>query len=88
MSCEVVSVCCERVDILKLKVTTPSPSLLSRLALPVCLNYLYMIQVVRLVHHDDDKVPETAFAYVSRYIAFNSPIHNAVSPWCAQLSPR
>ena len=39
--------------------------LLSRLALPICLNYLYMINVVRLVHHDDDKVPETAFAYVS-----------------------
>ena len=39
--------------------------LLSRLALPICLNYLYMIQVVRLIHHDDDKVPQTAFAYVS-----------------------
>ena len=43
---------------------THTTSLLSRLALPVCLNYLYMIQVVRLVHHDDDTVPETAFAYV------------------------
>ena len=28
-----------------------------------------MIQVVRLVHHDDDSVPETAFAYVSSHNA-------------------
>ncbi|CAI8045620.1 G-protein coupled receptor-associated protein LMBRD2 [Geodia barretti] len=43
-----------------------SAVLLSRLALPVCLNYLYMIQVVRLVHHDnEDKVPQTAFAYAT-----------------------
>ena len=41
-------------------------SLLSRLALPVCLNYLYIIQVVKLEHHEeDDQIPTTAFAEVS-----------------------
>ena len=43
-----------------------SLSLLSRLALPVCLNYLYIIQVVKLEHHEeDDQIPTTAFAEVS-----------------------
>ena len=41
-----------------------SCSILSRLALPICLNYLYMIQVVRLKYNDEDDVPQTAFAYV------------------------
>jgi hypothetical protein len=40
-----------------------SAMLLSRLALPICLNYLYMIQVVRLkVNSDEDPVPQTSFA--------------------------
>uniref|UniRef100_A0A1X7UMF4 Kinesin motor domain-containing protein n=3 Tax=Amphimedon queenslandica TaxID=400682 RepID=A0A1X7UMF4_AMPQE len=40
-----------------------SAVLLSRLALPICLNYLYIIQVVRLEHHEeDDQIPTTAFA--------------------------
>lgn len=44
-----------------------SAMLLSRLALPICLNYLYMIQVVELEQHDesDSSTPQTAFAYVS-----------------------
>ena len=37
--------------------------LLSRLALPICLNYLYMINVVQLSHRDDS-VPTTAFTKV------------------------
>ena len=42
-------------------------SLLSRLALPICLNYLYMIAVVDLVAHPDPRYPrpETAFALVN-----------------------
>ena len=41
-------------------------SILSRLALPICLNYLYMIQVVGLKSQDDEReVPDTAFAFVS-----------------------
>ena len=45
----------------------PLYRLLSRLALPICLNYLYVIQVVRLDQHDEDDrdVPQTAFAFVS-----------------------
>lgn len=43
-----------------------SALLFSRLALPICLNYLYMIRVVRLVSHDDDdEVPKTAFAFAT-----------------------
>lgn len=43
-----------------------SAMLLSRLALPICLNYLYVIQVVGLEQHDNDtNTPETAFASVS-----------------------
>ncbi len=41
-----------------------TPRLLSRLALPICLNYLYMIQVVELEQHDEVEVPKTAFADV------------------------
>ena len=42
------------------------PSIFSRLALPICLFYLYMIQVVTLEYNDDTKgVPLTAFALVS-----------------------
>ena len=37
--------------------------LLSRLALPICLNYLYMINVVQLSHRDDS-VPTTVFTKV------------------------
>ena len=37
--------------------------LLSRLALPICLNYLYMINVVQLSHLDES-VPTTAFTKV------------------------
>ena len=48
-------------------------SLLSRLALPICLNYLYIIQVVRLEHHEeDDQIPTTAFAEVSH--ALTTPL--------------
>ena len=44
-------------------------SIFSRLALPICLFYLYMIQVVRLEYNDDDTdVPQTAFALVSNII--------------------
>ena len=39
-------------------------SLLSRLALPVCLNYLYIIDVVRLNQEDIVDTPQTAFAKV------------------------
>ena len=44
-----------------------SAMLLSRLALPICLNYLYMIQVVELQQHDDNNTvtPKTMFALVS-----------------------
>ena len=49
-----------------------SLSIMSRLALPICLNYLYMIQVVTLEYHDeDDTVPQTAFAYVSGTIYYS-----------------
>ena len=40
-----------------------SVRLLSRLALPICLNYLYMINVVQLSHHDN-RVPTTVFTKV------------------------
>ena len=39
--------------------------LLSRLALPICLNYLYIIDVVRLDQDDIRYTPQTAFAKVS-----------------------
>ena len=42
----------------------PLFSLLSRLALPVCLNYLYIIDVVRLNQEDIIDTPQTAFAKV------------------------
>ena len=45
--------------------TCISIRLLSRLALPICLNYLYMINVVQLSHHDES-VPTTAFTKVCR----------------------
>lgn len=42
-----------------------SAMLFTRLALPICLNYLYMIQVVELEQHGNDtSTPQTAFAFV------------------------
>ena len=39
--------------------------LLSRLALPICLNYLYMIEALRLTYHEEEDAPQTAFATVT-----------------------
>ena len=51
-------------------------SILSRLALPICLNYLYIIQAVRVDNNTafDTEIPQTAFALVSHTITTTTPL--------------
>lgn len=51
--------------------------LLSRLALPICLNYLYMIEALRLTYHEENNTPQTAFATVTILRTHTSPYR----PW-------
>ena len=60
-----------------------SAMLFTRLALPICLNYLYMIQVVELQQYDNSTKrppPQTAFAIVSVNTEFKLRGWNSTQP--------